>query len=318
MKKIVLLLLFVLMSCASTAEKNGFYGWLDGVKAEARDKGISRKVIRKAFKDVSYNEKVVNLDRNQPESKRTFENYLNVIANPIRIKKGQDFYKENWKELELVAKHYHIPAQYIVALLGVETNYGNNFGNYSVINSLATMAYDNRRSEFFRKELFYALEILDKKHITLENMKGSWAGAMGQNQFMPSSFLSYAVDYDKDGHKDIWDSKLDVFASTANYLASYGFNDKEKWGRKVILPKGFDSSLLGLDNKKSVNDWKKLGVKNKNRREMPDSNMQGSIIAPDGVSGPAYLVYDNFRVFMKWNRSLHFGVSVGLIANQIK
>lgn len=295
-----------------------FAQWLNQTKKEAISQGVSKDIVNKAFKNVSFKEKLISLDRNQPEVRKTMAVYLKQVVNPTRITQGQKFYLENRQKLKQVAEEYSVPEEFIVALLGLETNYGERFGNDYVIGALATLAYDKRRSEFFKKELFNALKILDDGHISIENMKGSWAGAMGQNQFMPSSFIHYAVDYNKDGKKDIWTSKDDVFASTANYLKRAGFNKNQKWGRAVTLPNGFKEDMLGLDTKKTVQEWEALGVRNKNGLELPTSDMQGSIIAPDGLEEQAYLIYNNFRVFMKWNRSYHFATSVGLLSDRIR
>lgn len=322
MKKILLMLIITIsvinVSVAQEQRQESFLEWVDILKNKALDEGVSANVIGKSFANVYLDEKIINFDRSQPEVKRTFEEYLKLVVNNTRIKQGQKFYLENIKSLNEVSEKYGVPAEYITALLGVETNYGERFGNHSIINSLTTLSYDVRRSKFFTKELMTALKIIDEGHVDLENMRGSWAGAMGQSQFMPSSFMSYAVDYNQDGKKDIWHSKTDVFASAANYLHNYKFNANQKWGRRVKLPKDFSEDLLGLDNKQSVQEWESLGVRNKNGLELPTSGMQGSIIAPDGITGPAYLVYDNFRVFLRWNRSYHFATSVGLLADAIR
>ena len=324
MKKIIVMMILSLTlingkAIAADVQKGTFEEWVNKLKSTAIvDKGISAEVVEEAFTGVYYNEKIVKLDRSQPESKKTFEQYLDQVVSKARIRQGIAFYKNNKEKLEEVAKEYGVPAEYITALLGVETNYGERFGSHSIINSLTTLSYDKRRSGFFTKELMIALKIVDDGHISIEDMKGSWAGAMGQSQFMPSSFVGYAVDYNNDGKKDIWGTKEDVFASAANYLHSYKFNHKQKWGRKVTLPKDFDADLLGLENKQGLQDWEELGVKNKNGLELPNSSIEGSIIAPDGVEGPAYLVYDNFRVFLRWNRSSHFATSVGILADAIR
>ncbi|MCV6599725.1 MAG: lytic murein transglycosylase [Alphaproteobacteria bacterium] len=305
-------------SSVKVVDNPDFEQWLKQVKVEAISQGISKSTVQKAFEKVSFKERLISLDRNQPEVKKTMAVYLEQVVNPVRITQGQKFYLENRKKLKQVSEEYSVPEEFIVALLGLETNYGERFGNDYVIGALATLAYDKRRSEFFKKELFNALKILDDGHISIDNMKGSWAGAMGQNQFMPSSFIHYAVDYNKDGKKDIWKSKDDVFASTANYLKRAGFDKNQKWGRAVTLPENFDKELLGLGTKKTVQEWEVLGVRNKNGLELPTSNMQGSIIAPDGLEEQAYLIYNNFRVFMKWNRSYHFATSVGLLSDRIR
>lgn len=227
-------------------------------------------------------------------------------------------YSQYRNELEQAAQKYGVPPHYIVALWGIETSYGNNTGGFKVVPALATLAYDGRRSEFFRGELMNALKILQEGHIAPSEMKGSWAGAMGQNQFMPSSFNAYAVDGNGDGRRDIWTTLPDVFASSANYLSKHGWDNEQRWGRQVSLPSGFSKSMADLDVKKSLSEWSRLGVKLTTGGNIPTSpDLQASIVAPDGLDGPAFLVYDNYRVIMRWNKSTYFATSVGLLADAI-
>ena len=227
-------------------------------------------------------------------------------------------YRKHRAELEKAAQKYGVPANYIVALWGIETSYGDNTGGFKVIPALATLAHDGRRSTFFRKELINALKILDAGHISSANMKGSWAGAMGQNQFMPSSFHAFAVDGNGDGKRDIWTSLPDVFASTANYLSKSGWKEDERWGRKVKLPQGFSKSLTGKKIKKPLSEWASMGITLPSGAPIPQADgIRASVITPDGLNGPAYLAYDNYRVIMKWNNSTYFATSVGLLADLI-
>ena len=219
--------------------------------------------------------------------------------------------------LHNVGRDYGIPPRMIVALWGVETDYGQHTGTFNVVAALATLAYDGRRSQYFRAELHDALKILQEGHIPWAKMKGSWAGAMGQCQFMPSSFLRYAVDYDGDGRKDIWSTSADVVASAANYLSQSGWQERQRWGRQAKLPRGFVKRDATLDIRKSLTQWRAIGVRRSNGQQLPQVSMLGSIVLPDGQHGPAYLVYDNFRVIMKWNRSQYFALSVGLLADAV-
>jgi membrane-bound lytic murein transglycosylase B len=205
----------------------------------------------------------------------------------------------------------------IVALWGVESTYGAYHGEFPVIAALATLAYDGRRAGFFRTELLQALKIVDHGDVTAERMTGSWAGAMGQNQFMPSSYHAYAVDYDHDGRRDIWTSLPDVFASIANYLAKAGWNDRYTWGRKVRLPSTIDGELAGLQQRKPLPEWQALGVRRDNGADLPVASLSASLLRTDEGQGPAYLVYDNFRVLMAWNRSTYFALTVGELADLI-
>ncbi len=297
---------------------DNFDRWLSDFKADAIHQGISEQVVDNAMQGVQPIERIIELDRKQPEGTMTFAKYQKRVINDARVAQGRRLYKEHKELLEKVASRYGVPAQYIVALWGIETSYGNNTGGFGVVPALATLAYDGRRSSFFRKELINALKIIDEGHISHANMKGSWAGAMGQNQFMPSSFHAYAVDGNNDGKRDIWTSLPDVFSSTANYLSKSGWKEDQRWGRRVALPKGFSKDLIGLDVRHDLATWKRLGVSLPGGEPIPVvDGMRASVVAPDGVSGSTYLAYDNYRVIMKWNKSTYFATSVGLLADQI-
>ncbi len=310
------LLVFLIAGPALAA--GDFQPWLQNLRTEALQKGISQKIVSEALSDIQPIPRVIELDRKQPEGTMTFAKYQKNVITEARIEKGRELYRQHRQELEKAASTYGVPAQYIVALWGIETSYGDNTGGFGVIPALATLAYDGRRSSYFRTELLNALHILDEGHINLGNMKGSWAGAMGQNQFMPSSFKTFAVDGNNDGRRNIWTSLPDVFASTANYLDKSGWREDQKWGREVSLPKGFPESLTGLDNARTLQDWKGMGVALPGNQPLPTTeNMKSSIVLPDGITGPAYLVYDNYRVIMKWNKSKYFATSVGILADKI-
>ena len=299
-------------------EARDYNVWVTELRRDAIRKGISPALFDAAMAGFKPNPRVIQLDRKQPEGKWTFADYKKRVLSSDRIAQGRRMYAEHRAELEKAAQKYGVPAQYIVALWGIETSYGNITGGFDVIPALATMAWEGRRADFFRDELLRALAIVDNGHIKLENMKGSWAGAMGQNQFMPSSFDRFAVDGNNDGRKDIWTSLPDVFASTANYLATNGWNTGDRWGRAVKLPASFPDSLTGLDVKKSLSAWHKLGVKRPDGSAIPVvDGFTASVVTPDGLDGPAYLVYNNYRVFLTWNRSTYFATAVGLLADAI-
>ena len=226
--------------------------------------------------------------------------------------------KENAVALEAVRKVYNVQPRFIVALWGIETNFGQHTGGFSVIASLATLAFDGRRSAYFRSELLNALRILEEGHIAPDAMTGSWAGAMGQSQFMPSSFVRFAIDFDGDGKRDIWTTKLDVFGSAANYLSKSGWKGDQTWGRKIRLPANFDAALASLKISNSLAGWQALGVRRANGQNLPIvAGMMGSIVFPGGDGGPAFLVYDNFKTTLKWNRSTYFAMAVGHLADRI-
>ena len=312
----ILLAAFVLVP--NSAHADGFATFLQGVRTEAVQKGISQKIVTQALANVKHNPRVIELDRKQPESRLTFAEYKQKVINQIRIDKGRALLKQHRADLNAASQQYGVPPEVIVSLWGMETSYGDNTGGFSVIEALATLAYDGRRSKFFRTELFNALKILDGGHISAADMKGSWAGAMGQNQFMPSSFHAFAVDGNGDGRRDIWKTRADVFASTANYLSKSGWNANEKWGRQVKLNQAIPESIAGLDHQKSIVDWSHMGVTLPNGQKLPTADgMYASIVMPDGKNGPAYLVYKNYKVIMKWNKSVYFATSVGLLSDLI-
>jgi membrane-bound lytic murein transglycosylase B len=307
-------------STAVVAQQQGFEQWLGGLREEALSKGISATTFDRAFKGVAPIPRVIELDRKQPEFTLTLDQYLSSVVPLRRVIIGRHKLAENRKLLDKVAAKYGVQPRFIVAFWGIETDYGRLTGGYSVIAAIATLAYDGRRSDFFRSQLLDALQILEEGHVEPEEMIGSWAGAMGQAQFMPSTFRAYAVDFDGDGHINLWSSRADVFASAANYLSRVGWNSEQTWGREVKVPKGLDPSLFGLDLRKSLHEWNKLGVRRVNGKKLPKVEISASLIKPDEDSkgGRTYLVYDNYRAIMHWNRSHKFAVAVGTLADKIR
>jgi len=299
------------------ASEQGFKNWLQNFKQEARNQGISDRTLQLAFKDVELNSKVLESDKKQPEFTKTFFDYFNRAVSKYRIKNGQKFYKEHKALLDQVTKKYGVPGRFLVAFWGMETNYGSYTGNIPIIESLATLAYDPRRSKFFTRELMSALTILDKGHVSLEQMKGSWAGAMGQCQFMPSNYLKYAVDGDGDGTINLWDSLPDVFHSAGNFLNQLGWQKEENWGREVHLPKQFDYALADNKTLRSLAEWKKLGIKLADGRTLPNVDMQARLLLMTDYKGPAFLVYENFKVMKRWNNANKYAVAVGHLADRI-
>jgi membrane-bound lytic murein transglycosylase B len=302
---------------SARAAEQEFSTWLDGVRAEARDRGMKEGTITSALSDVKPIPRVVELDRRQPEFTLTLEQYLSRVVSDRRVRKGRQRLAKHREILRDVSAKFGVQPRFIVALWGIETDFGRLKGGFSVIPALATLAYDGRRSAYFRKELFNALTIIDQGHITAENMIGSWAGAMGQNQFMPSSFLRYAVDYDGDGRRDIWTNTKDVFASTANYLHRAGWRDDQTWGRAVRIPDGFDPGLLGLKVKKGLVEWQALGVRRSDGTDLPSRNLTASLVRPGKDKGPVFVVYGNYRAILKWNRAHFFATAVGQLADRI-
>ena len=319
MRKLYFLSIFLAFFTSSVAFADSkFEDWLSNFKKDAAKAGISESTINQATQGIQPISRVIELDRKQPEGTMTFAQYKQRVINNNRIQKGRRLYKQHKALLDSTAEKYGVPAPYIVALWGIETSYGDNTGGFKVVPALATLAYDGRRSKFFRQELINALKIIDAGHISHASMKGSWAGAMGQNQFMPSSFHAFAVDGNGDGKRDIWTSLPDVFASTANYLGKSGWKEDERWGREVRIPPSFTKNMIGLETRHDLETWKKMGVTLTDKQPIPVvKGMKASVVAPDGLKGATYLVYDNYRVIMKWNKSTYFATSVGILADQI-
>lgn len=301
---------------ALAAEKN-FSSWLQDLREEALSIGIKSSLVSAAFTDIKTIPRVIELDRRQPEFTLTFKQYMERVVPRSRVLKGRRKLLQNRKLLEEVGRKFGVQPRFIVAFWGIETDFGRLTGGFPVIPALTTLAYDGRRSKYFRKELLNALRIVNDGHIELDKMTGSWAGAMGQCQFMPSSFLSFAVDHDNDGRKNIWTSKEDVFGSAANYLARSGWKGDQTWGRPVLLPKGFNEKLASLKVRKRIREWKKLGVRRINGDDLPKRNLEASIVFTEGPGSSAYLVYNNYRTILKWNRSTFFAVAVGTLAERI-
>ncbi len=314
---VIMLILFlsIHVSQSHAVEKPPFQEWLEGVRKEARAAGVSQKILDQAFRDVKPIPRIIELDRSQPEFKLTLEEYLDRVVSGKTVWDGRRLYREHRNLLKKISDQYGVEPQYIIALWGIETRYGKITGGYPVIASLATLAYDGRRSAFFRSELIRALKILEEGHISPENMDGSWAGAMGQVQFMPSSFVTYAVDYDRDGRRDIWDNLPDALASAANYLARSGWRKDQGWGGEVSLPAGFKTELVDAGTRKTLKEWRQMGVSGDGVAGKPA--LSTYLVRPNRTGGPTYLAYPNYRVILKWNRSNYFAVAVGTLADRI-
>jgi len=326
MKSVGILTLIITGICWSLAvttpakePEKDFPTWLNGLRVEALDSGISRETVEKALSNIEAPlPRIVTLDRNQPEFTQSLEDYVSDRVNKKRIDGGREMMSRYPTWLGKIEREYGVQRRFLVALWGIESNYGTNTGELPVFQSLATLAYDGRRSDYFRREFINALHILDDGLIPLKYLKGSWAGAMGQCQFMPSSYRRFAVDATGEGYIDPWTTVPDVLASTANYLARAGWKNDQTWGRPVKLPKNFDTSLAGLDTRLPLSRWQAMGVRRSNGRALPRRDLKASLILPDGPGGPAYLVYDNFRALLSWNRSHKFAVAVGTLSDRVK
>ena len=290
------------ISTADVSQKS-FGAWLSLLRKEASGSGIQQKTLDSVLKDLQPDSRVIELDNNQPEGKLTFDQYLSRILSEERIARGRKKLTDSRRLLAKIAEAYGVQPRFLVALWGVETDFGRVTGSFPVIDSLVSLIYDGRRSSFFRKELLHALHILNEGHISHARMKGSWAGAMGQLQFMPSTFRHFAVDFDGDGRIDIWESQEDVFASAANYLSQSGWRRGQTWGQEVLLPEGAHLKPTKFKRLKPLSDWQALGIKTKDGSDFLAPDSLSSIVLPDGPTDRAFLVYDNYRVIHKWNRS---------------
>jgi membrane-bound lytic murein transglycosylase B len=300
------------------ANEMEFDAWLKAFRQEAAAKGIPTSTIDASLAGVAPIPRVLELDRRQPETTLTFDEYIARVVNPGRVESGRARLQEHRDLLTRVSQAYGVQPRFIVALWGIETDFGRLTGNFSIVSALATLAYDGRRSAFFREELLNALRIVAKGHVAPQELRGSWAGAMGQSQFMPSTYLAYAVDFDGDGKADIWSSRADVFASAANYLSKVGWRGDETWGREVKLPAGFDRALVDHNKvQKPLTEWQTLGVRRLDGGDLPQRDLAASVIQPGGADGPSFLIYNNYRVLLRWNRSLYFATAVGFLADRI-
>ena len=305
-------------SAVGQAPDQDFKSWIEDLHKEAASQGIGVSTLDSVLPSVQPIPRVIELDRSQPEFTLTLRQYLDRVVPNSRVQKGKKKLQENIALLTEISRKYGVQPRFIVAFWGVETDFGRVDGGFPVIDALATLAYDGRRSKFFRGELIRALRIIDQGHISYADMRGSWAGAMGQFQFIPSSFERFAVDYDGDGRRDIWRNRRDAFASAANYLSGSGWKADETWGREVKLPAGFDEKLADLKIEKSLAEWQALGVRRADGRDLPSrAGLKGSIVLPEGVTGRAYLAYDNFKTTLRWNRSNFYAIAIGTLADRI-
>ena len=298
--------------------------WLVKLRQDAREEGISEATLDAALDGVQLIPRVIELDRKQPEFTLTFAQYLERVVPVSRQKRARARYDTHRELLAEIGDKYGVQPRFIVALWGIETDFGRVLGGFDVIPALVSLSYDGRRSAFFRKELIAALKIIDEGHVTADNMKGSWAGAMGQSQFMPTSFRRFAEDYNGDGRRDIWSTQADVFASAANYLKRSGWRNDITWGREVRLPQtGIASPGQAMklhDDKtwKPLPEWAQLGLLNVGGDALPTRAIRARLVLPDGADGRAYLVYDNFEAILKWNRSNYFAIAVGTLSDSMR
>ena len=329
LKLLLLLPLLWLAACATAPEPSvsgeepapspSYRAWLATMESEAIASGINPVVVHNALDNAVLNPRVVELDRKQPEKTITFASYVGRNLTDGRVSSGHQRLVDNFTALSAASQRYGVPPQVIVALWGMESSFGQNMGSSNVVNSLTTLAYEGRRAAFFRKELINALRVLERENIGPASLKGSWAGAMGQCQFMPSTYLSYAVDADADGRVDIWNDTNDVFASIAHYLSAEGWRSDYGWGQEVNTDSVPSDAEAGLDHPRLAGEWKRLGVRTLDGQALVNgSELSLSLIQPDDSGGRSFLVTDNFRAVMRWNRSTYFATTVGLFSDAIK
>ncbi len=328
-KKILLTCCFIVMFSTNSmakvkpvdVQRQEWNKWLKNLKKEMIDKGISKKTIKIAYKDDYFHEvkEVVLRDKKQAEFVLTSDKYVNRLVNKNKVNLARKHYgelKDKYKEIE---DKYGVKLNYLIAFWAIETHFGYNKGRYHLIDGLTNLSYKNRRAKFFKKELYNVLKIMDEYDLDGDKMKGSWAGAMGHFQFMPSTYNAYAIDYDGDGVADIWDSFDDAIASAANYLSQLGWKKDEPWGQEVMLPWNFDYTTVGPRKYKKVSEWKKIGVRAVNGKKLTLPNDASAVITlPDGRRGKAYITLSNFRRIMIWNRSTNYALAIVKLADYIE
>lgn len=283
----------------------------------AETEGFSPYITQTIIDDISPIEQVISYDKKQPEFTQTFEQYIKARVTSFHVRVGKQKLKQHEELFDSLEKEYGVPREYLVSFWGLETVYGKIKGKMSIINSLATLACDERRSEFFTLELLDLFTLIETKQVTTKQLQGSWAGAMGHMQFMPSSFLKYAVDGDNDGKVDVWQSEIDALTTAANYLNKIGWQTKERWGREVNLSDSFAYEKIAFDQYYPTRYFKELGVKKSNNQPLSTYDIEAELYLPSGHKGPAFLLYPNFNVIMTWNLSKSYALSVGILANKL-
>lgn len=306
----------VMPAFAQTPEES-FPHWAEKFKRHAAREGISQSLLDSAFEGLEPDEVVVKLDRKQPEGQITLEKYLSNTVNSRRITTGRELMQEHSSLLRDISGTYGVQPHFIVALWGIESNFGALQGNFSVVRSLATLAYEGRRREFFSKELIAALKIIQAEGMEPSELTGSWAGAMGNCQFMPSTYLKFAVDADNDGHRDIWNNNADALASIANYLRSLSWQDDRGWGVTATFPEHFKESDADIKRPHLAREWKKRGIEWTDESQFTN-DMPVYAIYTDKANTASYLVTDNFKAILQWNRSRYFATAVGTLSDQLR
>ncbi|WP_339724497.1 lytic murein transglycosylase [uncultured Paraglaciecola sp.] len=284
----------------------------------ARNSGVSENTTVDILGQVRPLPKILEYDRSQPEFVQTFTGYFSKRVTDWRMNKGREKLAEHSDFLSKLTQEYGVPAHYLIAFWGLETNFGNYKGKIPTISALTTLACDQRRSGYFSQELMQALLLLERENLDPNEMIGSWAGAMGHTQFMPTAYMKYAKDGDGDGKVDLWNNELDALASAAHFLQNLGWKTGFKWGREVLLPEDFDYQLAGKSQPQSLSFWSQQKVTQVGGQTLGDSDLKAAVLIPAGHTGPAFIVYPNFDVILRWNNSEYYGIAVGHLADRIK
>ncbi|MDG6093775.1 lytic murein transglycosylase [Acetobacter sp. AN02] len=304
------------MPAGKSLAAGSYATFLDGVRRDAEAKGIPSDIISRALALTRVpNPKVIKLDRHQPEFTLTWAQYREKVLTQEKVAAGKAAVAQNRKTFEEVSAHYSVDMPPLSGIWGLESYYGRITGNFHIIDALATLAYEGRRASFFRSELMKALKILGDGDITPEAMKGSYAGAMGQPQFMPSAYLTYAQSFPAGGPRNIWTSIPDILASIANYLAKCGWRSGEPWGQPVQMPDSLTQSQIGRQNTRTLDAWMQAGVRREDGSRFSRGDVSGAIVRPDGEGGEAFMVYHNFNVIRRYNPSDYYALGVGLMGN---
>ncbi|MFP4004946.1 MAG: lytic murein transglycosylase, partial [Alphaproteobacteria bacterium] len=303
---------------AAEAEASRFNAWRDRFRATALKEGIPHDVFEKALGGVRPDPTVHEKNEDQPEFTRPVWEYLDGALSDSRIRNGRKMLRRHASLLEKAERKWGVPRHVLVAIWGMETSYGALLGKHNVFEALATLSYRGDRTGYGEQQLLAALRLLADGHKPAEAMKGSWAGAVGHTQFVPTTYLKYAVDGDKDGRRDLWDSLSDVFHSTAHYLKKSGFDPNLKWGREAFLPDDFDYALAGYDITKTLGEWRELGIRMANGSLVPDMDIKASVLVPAGHRGPAFLIYENFHAILAYNHSTSYALAIGLLSDRLR
>lgn len=314
----LIIALVLALAVRPTQADDKFESWLEELSKEALSKNISQETLAASTPFLRLDNRVNNLRNKQPEFTQTLTNYLEKRLTSSRIETGRKLLEKNRALLQAIHEQFRVNPRTIVALWGLESNYGQYMGSYSILSSLTTLAFSSNRGTYFRNELIAALQTIEIGHVSPEQMLGSWAGAMGQCQFMPWNYKQYAVDYDGDGKRDIWTTEADALASIANFLRALGWNDNLTWGRPVLLPLNFDISLADGKTSRPLQEWNALGIRRLNGTNLPQKALDARLLRPARAGGSAFLIYENFDVLMKWNRSHYFVISVGTLSDKLR